>query len=154
MRLLPRCSGHPLVVVRAARYDEAGQIKAVAKQHRYTNHFSHPAYCNRQRFERGWNLVAADRSLDPEVFVGFASIRVKVRKPETEVDIIGTVESARSQGVGAVVLDHIRTMCPHRCLVLNVMKDNGAAIRFYERYGFSRAESALGGAALRMEFRW
>lgn len=143
------------VKVREAEYGEARAIKEVARAHPYTAHFAHPAYCNRQRFERGENIVAV-QLFGPArgQIIGMASLRFKKRLPETEIDIIAVSTGDRSRGVGRQLLDYIKKKSPHPRLVLNVMYDNTKAIAFYRREGFVSIGDALDGKAMRMVLEW
>lgn len=118
------------IAVRPAAYEDARAIKEVARAHRYTAHFSHPAYCNRARFQEGAILVAEQDG----AIVGFAACRFKKRKAETELDILGVAEARRSCGIGAALLAHLRARGQN--IVLNVKHDNPRARTFYDREGF------------------
>jgi ribosomal protein S18 acetylase RimI-like enzyme len=125
-------------------------MKEVARDHPYTAHFAHPAYCNRQRFQRGENIVAQDGVQ----ILGFASLRFKKRVPETEIDIIGVLSSCRSRGLGKAMLEYVKRVSEYPRVTLNVMKDNAGAIAFYEREGFKPLGDAMDGQAIRMVLEW
>ena len=143
-------------IIRPGLYEEAGAIKRVAVQHPYTAHFGHPAYCNRERFAAGQNIVAFLTGNNTGDVAGFACIRHKVRKPETEIDIIGVAEVLRSAGCGKAILDYIKSISPHQRLTLDVLEDNERARAFYSRYGFIEIGTKVlsKGTAIRMEYTW
>ena len=127
------------LVIRAGVYEEVEKIKAVAKTHKYTKHFSHPAYCNRSRFEAGQVIVAV---IGDEI-VGFCSVGIKTSKHETEIDIIGVDEGRRGYGIGAALIDYLIDHQPNPVIMLSVQTDNTRAIQFYERYGFKRRHTMM-----------
>lgn len=137
-----------IIIHRQARYSEVPQIKEIANQHKYTKHFSHPAYCNRLKFEKGEIIV----SCDEKEIIAFAALRIKKRIPETEIDIIAVDIAVRSKGIGKQLIDHICTVDKNPYLILNVMKDNPKAICFYERYGFVFYTEVFNGTAIRMRY--
>lgn len=146
-------SERSVVFVRPAIYAEARILKAIAYQHQYTKHFNGPAYCNRPHFAEG-GVIAAEVD---NIIVGFASVRIKKRKPEIEIDIIGVAKQWRGHGVGRSIIGYLQWTTPHKfspSIVLNVMNDNPDAIRFYRRYGFVDIGPIMDGFATRMVLTW
>jgi len=137
--------------IRLGKFEENKEIARISTSHKYTAHFRTIGYCNRQRYEKGWIYVAESRS---GRIVGFACIRDKKRIPECELDIICVLPEFRSAGVGERLIKVLAGERPPHIerVVLNVMKDNPEAVRFYERLGFTHAGDAMERAAHRMSF--
>ena len=112
------------LVSRKAVWDDVSGIKKVAFDSFYTRHFTHPAYCNRPKFNNGEVIVIANE----EQIIGFAVLRIKKQQPETEIDIFGIDIDWRSKGVGSHLLGYICHNQRNPILVLNVHKTNKNAI--------------------------
>ncbi len=117
--------------IRTAIWDDVKAIKKIASSHKYTKHFSHPAYCNRSKFNNGEVLVSV---IEDEV-IGFVVLRIRKRIPETEIDIICVDPEWRSKGIGKQLVDYVCKNQNNPILVLSVHKDNEAT-KFYLHYGF------------------
>jgi ribosomal protein S18 acetylase RimI-like enzyme len=77
--------------------------------------------------------------------IGFLLGEIQKRPPifkasyQAFLDSIGVVESKRNQGIGGLMLDHFAKWASEKgapCIMLNVVVENTAAIRLYEKHGF------------------
>src|SRR5215469_12906222 len=93
-----------LLLIRQAVWDDVPCIKQVAKTHKYISHFSHPAYCNRTKFNNGEIIVAVNNAA---MIVGFVVLRIRKREPRTDIDIIGVLPDYRGRGVGKQIIDYV-----------------------------------------------
>lgn len=123
----------------------------VAKQSPYTRDFSNHIFSGPAMYEKNWIKVVENSSGTIE---GFYCVRHKTREPATTLYFLGVDGLRRGNGIGERLLLELKADSPHRCIQLNVMKDNPRAIEFYYRHGFQAVGEAMKGKALKLELRW
>lgn len=127
------------------------EIMKIAKLSKYTRDFSNHMFSGEEMYKKGWISAVMD---DQGKVVGFSCVRHKTRTPETSLYFIGLAPEQKGLGLGSRLIDHIKDSSPHRCIQLNVMKDNEPALGFYKRLGFRELGPALKGAGVQLELRW
>lgn len=134
--------------LRVATPADHDEIVKVAKTSKYTRDFSNRVmFSSDAAYEKGWIRVAEE---DGKI-VGFTCVRHKVRDPKTMLYFVTVLPEYRRKGVAFLLLEETMHASPHTTMELNVMKDNEAAISFYNRHGFRIAGEAMGGEAHRLE---
>jgi ribosomal protein S18 acetylase RimI-like enzyme len=101
-------------------------------------------------YKKGWITVA---TIGNEI-VGFVCVRHKVREPVTSLYFLGVIPRARRAGIGTALLRDLQERSPHRCVRLNVAKDNAPALTFWRKCGFVVVGDSLEGAGHALELRW
>jgi ribosomal protein S18 acetylase RimI-like enzyme len=142
------------MIIRRARLDHHKAILALAKQSKYTKDFGSHMFSGPQAYEKGWIVVAEGVRPTASGLYGFYCIRVKSRAPETSLYFIGVHKDCHRQGVGQALIQHIIDNTPHRCIVLNVAKDNLQAINFYQKLGFTTVGESLEGHGWSLKKTW
>lgn len=139
------------MTIRKATKADHARICQIGKTSKYTKDVSNAVmFSSDAAYEKGWLVVA---ELADEV-VGFYCIREKVRAPETVLYFITVHPDARGFKIGEKLIEHLKATTCHRCIKLNVAKDNDGARRFYERLGFQVEGESLGGTGLALALRW
>lgn len=137
---------------RAATADEQKAIMAVAKVSKYTRDFSNIMFSSKEAYHKGWIRVAVEAGSGR--LLGFSCVRHKVREPATSLYFIGVLPEAQGAGVGKKLLQDLVSETPHRCIQLNVMRENESARQFYLKFGFKETGTALKGEGVSMELNW
>jgi len=136
--------------IRPATIEEHKAIMAVAKQSPYTRDFSNHMFSGEAAYEKGWIRVAVVGGR----IVGFTCVRHKVRAPETSLYFIGVDSEFHGRNVGTALLHDLMQQCPWPRIVLNVMKENEQALRFYDRHGFKVEGESLKGKGVALSKVW
>mgnify|MGYP000844613663 CR=1 FL=1 len=131
---------------KAVEEDHVALVK-LAKTSKYTKDFSNRVmFSSPLVYEKGWIAVAEVKGQ----IVGFSCVRHKTRWPETVLYFIIIDEAYRSLKIGEKLIEYVMNDGPHTSMRLNVMKDNEAAKRFYDRLGFNVVGYAINGDAYSM----
>jgi len=136
---------------RFATFADHEKIMKVAKQSPYTRDFSNHIFSGEAMYQKNWIKVI--ENIDGSI-AAFYCVRHKVREPATTLYFLGVDADMRSHGLGGQLVEEMKKDSPHRCIQLNVMKENNRAAEFYTRHGFLIAGEAMNGKALKMELRW
>lgn len=143
-----------MITTRFATIDDHKAIMEVAKQSPYTRDFSNHIFSGEAMYEKNWIKIAEYKGHRGSGIVGFYCVRHKVREPATTLYFLGVESGMRSEGIGAQLIHELKQDSPHRCIQLNVMKENDRAQNFYNRHGFLVVDEALKGKAVKMELNW
>ena len=141
-------------MIRRAKKSEHKKILKLTRQHKSLSAFGHSMFSGPAAYKKGWIRVLESDSSKKKSLLGFTCVRHKVRQPETSLYFIGVSEGARRQGAGRALIEDIKAQSPHRRIALNVTKDNGAAIAFYEKLGFRCEAESLEGKGWKMVLGW
>lgn len=137
-------------MMRAATRDDHGELVKLAKTHPATRDFSNHMFSGEAAYKKGWIRVWEE---DGKI-VGMTCVRHKVRAPETSLYYIVVHPSYRSSGIGDLLIKDLMKQCPNPRIVLNVLKDNEGARRFYDRLGFSEEGESLKGKGVKLAKEW
>ncbi len=137
-------------MIRTATPADHKAILQVAKQSKYTKDFSNQVmFSSEAAYAKGWIRV---KEVGGEI-VGFTCIREKVRSPETVLYFIGVHPKVTGCGIGQELIQDIMDRTKHRCMTLNVSKDNSAK-QFYDKLGFSVVGESLKGTGFALKKEW
>ncbi len=137
-------------MIRTATPADHKAILQVAKQSKYTKDFSNQVmFSSEAAYAKGWIRVFEQ---DGKI-VGFTCVREKVRQPEVVLYFIGIDEGAKGLGIGRRLIQDIMDRTKHRCMTLNVSKDNSAK-QFYDKLGFSVVGESLKGTGFALKKEW
>jgi len=76
------------------------------------------------------------------VYVGLNVSQPKLKRDdEAAVEYLAVCESARGQGVGGKLIDHLCKTLPYRSYTLETTKGNTSAVRLYSKLGFARGKN-------------
>lgn len=147
------------VRVDTARRELHDQLVKIARTGgKYTRDFSNHIFSGEHAYEKGWiavahwtGSIASPPGLVCPPALGYYCVRHKVREPVTELYFITVDPAARGYGVGRALIDHLAANSPHKRIGLNCAKDNGGALKFYDRLGFEIVDEALKGTGYRLE---
>lgn len=104
-----------------------------------------------EAYSKGWiRVFDGGRS----GLLGFTCVRHKVRQPETSLYFIGVHPNCKHTGIGTRLLEDLKLQCPNKKIILNVMKGNNEALRFYEKHGFVQVGESLGGKGIQLTLEW
>ena len=141
------------ITIRTATPDDHKRICDLGKTSKFTRDISNAVmFSSPAAYAKGWLKVAIDDESGDTV--GFYCIREKVRAPETVLYFITVDPEMRGRGIGELLLADLMLTTRHKCLTLNVAKDNDGARRFYERLGFETVGESLGGTGLALRRTW
>jgi ribosomal-protein-alanine N-acetyltransferase len=78
------------------------------------------------------------KAMDGAVLAGFAILQFAA--DEAEILTIAVAREAQRRGVASLIMEKAITICKERavsCVYLEAAESNGAALRLYEKFGFS-----------------
>jgi ribosomal protein S18 acetylase RimI-like enzyme len=138
-------------IMKASRKDHA-ILAAIAKTHPAGGGFTHMMFSGEEAYLKGWIRKAVCAETDK--IVGFTCVRHKVRQPATSLYYILVDPCAKRRGIGRALLHDLMQQCPHPKIELNCLKDNAAALAFYDSLGFKRVGESLKGKGWKLELNW
>lgn len=142
------------MIIRAATEADHDALVRICRRYPYTASFTNRVmFSTTAAYEKGWIVLAEDDfSQDNRgAALGFYCVRHKVREPYTMLYYLAAFPTGRQ--TGAMLVEHMKSHSPHGRVELNVAKDNGGAVSFYQRHGFLISGEALGGAGYRMSWQ-
>lgn len=145
-------------MIRAAKHSEHLRVVEIAKAFKVTSGFTHMMFSGKPAYEKGWIRVFDEGGGSPGQrgagFLGFTCVRHKVREPVTSLYYIAVHPKCCRTGIGLLLLEDLKKQSPHKVVVLNVTKDNEAAINFYLKHGFVKNGESLNGSGWQMVLTW
>lgn len=123
----------------------------MARKSVYISSYSSFMFSSSEAYAKGWIRIAEE---DGKI-LGFTCVRHKVRSPETILYFIMVDPDAEQRkGIGTALLEDLYQHCPHKRLVLKVMKKNVQALNFYEKLGYKVECEAYNGEGLQLSREW
>lgn len=119
------------ITIRQATAADHKEIVAIAKQTKYTKHYSNMIFSSEECYLAGRIRVALVKG----IITGFTCFRRRTRNPATVLYIIGVSKDSRRGKIGETLINDLKRLSPDVPIELNVMKDNPAA-HFFRKQGF------------------
>jgi ribosomal protein S18 acetylase RimI-like enzyme len=127
-------------VLRVALEADHNEICALAKQSKFTKHYSNRMmFSTSEAYNSGWIHVMVDTNNNGKI-VAMYCIRVKKKTNAVKIYFITVDEKLRGKGVGDFLLNYIIDNFPDRRVELSVEHENTTAHQFYVNRGFVLAQ--------------